>query len=188
MPLVELHILQGYGPDEKRRLHECLTAAVRFVLPAPADAITVMIHEMTADNYSRGRIRREGAPASPDPCVIVKSYLQAMEAREIERARRMLGEGFTMHFPGVPPMHRVEELLDWAKTRYRFVKKAYEGFDGMQSPGQEAVVYCRGTLSGEWLDGSPFDNIRFIDRFEIVAGKIARQDVWNDIAEIKAQL
>ena len=46
MPTVELHVLQGYGPDEKRRLGEALTDAVRFIVPAPAEAITVMIHEM----------------------------------------------------------------------------------------------------------------------------------------------
>ncbi len=32
-----------------------------------------------------------------------------------------------------------------------------------------------------------FEGIRFIDRFEVTAGKITRQDVWNDIAEVKAQ-
>ncbi|MGB1034547.1 MAG: 4-oxalocrotonate tautomerase, partial [Primorskyibacter sp.] len=47
-------------------------------------------------------------------------------------------------------------------------------------------VYCRGTLSGEWPDGTAFDAIRFIDRFEIVGDKITKQDVWNDIAETRA--
>jgi len=26
-------------------------------------------------------------------------------------------------------------------------------------------VYCSGTLIGEWLDQTPFEGIRFIDRF-----------------------
>ena len=39
----------------------------------------------------------------------------------------------------------------------------------------------------EWLDGSEFKNIRFIDRFEVVKGKLQRQDVWNDLAEIRAK-
>jgi len=38
-------------------------------------------------------------------------------------------------------------------------------------------------LNGVWLDGTTFSDIRFIDRFEIVANKLARQDVWNDLSE-----
>ena len=43
----------------------------------------------------------------------------------------------------------------------------------------------RGTLHGRWLDGSAFDGIRFIDRFEIRGGRIVRQDVWNDAGELR---
>ena len=92
-----------------------------------------------------------------------------------------------MNFPAAPPMHTLQELIDWAKPRYRFVKKIYEGYEAMQGVGDQAIVYCRGTLSGEWLDGAAFAGIRFIDRFEITDGKITCQDVWNDIADIKAQ-
>lgn len=118
--------------------------------------------------------------------MLVRGFLEAMEARDLARAQSMLGDGFAMQFPGVPPMHDLEELIAWAKPRYRFVKKTYEGFDVMQGPGAETLVYCRGTLSGEWSDGSVFGDIRFIDRFEVAGGKITRQDVWNDIAEAKA--
>lgn len=187
MPIVELHVLQGYGPDEKRRLGEALTDAVRFVVPAAPEAITVMIHEMPAGDYYRGGLQRSGAAALPDPAELVRSYLQAMERREIDTAEAMQGDGFAMHFPGAAPMTRLQELLDWAAPRYRFVTKTYDGFDAMQSEGAAALVYCRGTLSGEWPDGTAFEGIRFIDRFEIVDGTITRQDVWNDIAEAKVQ-
>ncbi|MEP3430442.1 MAG: tautomerase family protein [Roseibium sp.] len=187
MPIVELHVLKGYAPDEKRRLCEALTDAVRLVVPAAPDAITVMIHEMASENYARGRKSRTGAPALVDPAEIVRRYLQAMEVRDIERAQAMLGDGFTMRFPGTAPISQLQELIDWAKPRYRFVKKTYDGFDAMQSPGSVALVYCRGLLSGEWPDGTAFDGVRFIDRFEIESGKITRQDVWNDIAEVKSK-
>ncbi len=49
------------------------------------------------------------------------------------------------------------------------------------------MVYCTGTLEGQWLDGSAFAGIRFIDRFEVEAGRIVRQDVWNDLAEVRAK-
>ena len=46
------------------------------------------------------------------------------------------------------------------------------------------IVYCYGTLSGEWPDGEAFSGIRFIDRFEFAGDLIARQMVWNDLAEV----
>jgi len=101
-------------------------------------------------------------------------------------ARSLLAPGFTMTFPGTSPMTSLEQVIDWARPRYRHVRKSFEGFDTVPGPDKSAIVYVRGTLSGEWPDGTPFDGIRFIDRFELVAGQIIRQDVWNDIAESKA--
>ncbi|MEQ6250839.1 tautomerase family protein [Sulfitobacter sp. HNIBRBA3233] len=185
MPVIELHVMDGYDDDAKKRLCEALTDAVRIVLPAPPEAVTVMIHEMQPAGYMRGRQHRSAAPALPDPVTLVRTYLSAMEAREIDLARDMLGAGFAMTFPGGVRMTRLEELIDWAAPRYRFVTKTYEGFDALQSGGEAAIVYCRGTLSGEWPDGTPFDGIRFIDRFEVTGGLITLQDVWNDISETK---
>ncbi|MEW9921559.1 tautomerase family protein [Marimonas sp. MJW-29] len=185
MPIVELHVLEGYGAEDKRRLGEALTDAVRFVVPAAPEAITVMIHEMPEPHYYRGRTTRGGAAALPDPKELVRSYLAAMEARDLAKAEGMLGECFTMQFPGTVPMTKLKELIEWAAPRYRFVTKTYEGFDAMQSEGAAAIVYCRGTLSGEWPDGTPFDGIRFIDRFEVEGGKITKQDVWNDMGEVR---
>ena len=187
MPIIELHVLEGYDSTQKQRLGAALTDAVRFVVPAAPDLVTVMIHDMSPENYYRGRTKRTPAPARPDPSVLVQRFLAAMEARDINAAQSMLGDEFTMNFPAAPPMHTLQELVNWAKPRYRFIKKTYEGYDAMQSAGDPTIVYTRGTLSGEWLDGKPFADIRFIDRFEITNGKITRQDVWNDIAEIKAQ-
>ena len=53
--------------------------------------------------------------------------------------------------------------------------------------GDQTVVYCRGVLKGEWPDGGEFSGIRFVDRFEVIKGKLVRQDVWNDLAEMRAQ-
>jgi len=104
----------------------------------------------------------------------------------LAKAQSYLGEGFKMYFPGTAAMTSLQDLIDWAKPRYNFVTKTYDGFDALQSPEDAAIVYCRGTLSGEWPNGTAFKDIRFIDRFEIVNGKLRRQDVWNDISETKA--
>lgn len=185
MPIIELHVIEGYSEADKSRLCEALTDAVRIVVPAPPEAVTVMVHDMARANYMRGRAHRNPAPALPDPAQTVRAYLAAMEARDLDAAQRMLGAGFTMVFPGTEPMQTLEALIEWAKPRYRFVTKTYTGFDAMQSPQEHAIVYCRGTLAGEWPDGTPFEGIRFIDRFEVTAGLLTRQDVWNDIAEAR---
>lgn len=186
MPVIEVHVMQGYTDAEKARLCAALTHAVRIVVPAPPEAVTVLIHDISPAGYMRGGQHRAPAPALPDPIALVRTYLSAMESRDIDAARAMLGDGFTMTFPGTGPMTTLEQLIAWAKPRYRFVTKTYDGFEALQSPTDATVVYARGTLSGEWPDATPFSGIRFIDRFEIIGGRITRQDVWNDIAETKA--
>lgn len=187
MPVLELHVLEGYSDEEKGRLGRALTDAVRIVVPAPIDAVTVMIHEMPQSAYMRGRAHRTPAAALPDPASVVRAFLAALETRDLDAAQAMIGAGFTMSFPDAPNLQSLDALVAWAAPRYRFVKKTYEGFDAVQSPQEHAIVYCRGTLSGEWPDGTPFEGIRFIDRFEVTAGLLTRQDVWNDIAEFKGK-
>ncbi len=115
---------------------------------------------------------------------IVRAYLAAMEGRDLAAAEAMLAPGFTMEFPGPVRFTTLAELIAWAKPRYRFVKKAYDRFD--EAPAAEgAVVYCYGTLAGEWPDGAPFAGIRFIDRFTVAQGRLIDQTVWNDLAEFR---
>jgi 4-oxalocrotonate tautomerase family enzyme len=185
MPIVEAHILQGYRPEEKQRLVAALTDAVRFVVPAPDEAITVFLSEHAPEAYARGGVHRQPAAAAPDPGAIVRDYLAAMEARDLTRAKSYLGAGFFMVFPGDRRMSDLDALVAWSKDRYRFVKKTFDSVEAFHGEGC-AVVYTRGTLYGEWPDGTPFDGIRFIDRFELREGLITRQDVWNDLAEVKA--
>ena len=89
-----------------------------------------------------------------------------------------------MVFPGDARMTRLEVLVEWASGRYRSVAKDYERFDQCWGEGV-TVVYCSGTLRGTWLDGTAFQGIRFVDRFELADGRIRRQEVWNDLAEAR---
>ncbi|PWJ16206.1 nuclear transport factor 2 family protein [Jannaschia seohaensis] len=116
---------------------------------------------------------------------VVRTFLAALEARDLDTARALTGPGFEMRFPGTGAMTDFAELMDWAAGRYRRVGKT---IDAVESFADEAksVVYTRGTLAGDWPDGTPFDGIRFIDRFEIVDGRITDQQVWNDLAEMRA--
>ena len=184
MPSIAVTLIEGYEDDAKQRLCIALTGALRQVIPAPPDAVTVALHEVAPTAYMRGGVPRHPAPALPDPEALVRAFLGAMEARDLSTASAMLADGFSMTFPGDVVMHTLEELIAWASGRYRSVRKAYERFD-TASGENGPTVYCYGTLSGEWLDGSSFEVIRFIDRFETEDGKLIRQDVWNDMGEIK---
>ncbi len=99
----------------------------------------------------RGGGTAQPAPALPDPadrsCATIS---RAMEARDLDGAQAMLGDGFRDDLPRHQADDRLSELIDWSKTRYRFVKKTYDGFDAMHSEGV-AVVYCArhaGTANG----------------------------------------
>jgi hypothetical protein len=48
---------------------------------------------------------------------------------------------------------------------------------------EETTVYQTGTLYGEWLDGTPFEGNRYVDRYVVRRGKIVQMEVWNDSAE-----
>lgn len=189
MPVVQVSLIQGYSSALKQQLCERLTEAVSASIAADPDAITIFLHEVAADGYMRGgRSRQPGsARAVPEeslqtaPESLVRDFLAAMEARELERASSLLADDFVMRFPGSPPMTRLTELVEWARGRYRHVGKRIHALDCCDK-GDHTVVVCHGELHGEWPDGTPFDGVRFIDRFELRDGKLARQEVWNDLA------
>ena len=118
------------------------------------------------------------------PQDIARAFLAAIEARDLQAAQALTAPGFTMVFPGNRRHQSLEALFASSNSRYRKVGKIIDGIDVMDGPGG-AVVYCYGTLHGQWPDGAPFDGIRYVDRFEIVDGKIAAQAVWNDSGEAR---
>jgi len=186
MPVTTITLIEGYDDETKERLMKALGRAVRSVIGAPPDGTTVMINEVSASGYMRGGELKNPAPPPPSAANIVQDYLDAMEARDLAAAKSYLDGGFTMTFPGDVTFSTLEELIDWATPRYRWVKKTYERFD--EAPADDGTaVTCFGSLRGEWPDGTTFDDIRFVDWFLVEAGTIKRQRVWNDLAEVAAK-
>ncbi len=181
MPIVRVTLIEGYDDATRTRIATRLTDAVRATIAAPLDGIAVEIVEVKPTGYMRGRRTRTPGVPMPAPSDIVRSYLAAMEARDLASAKGFLADGFEMTFPGGENFRRLEDLVEWSRSRYRMVRKTYENFDECFSENGIAV-YCFGTLSGEWPDGTPFSSIRFIDRFEVADGKLTGQLVWNDLA------
>src|SRR4026209_1001452 len=102
-----------------------------------------------------------------------------MERRDLAAAKALLAPGFFMVFPGNRRFDTLEQLIEWAKGRYRSARKAYDVFEVSTDS-----VFCFGTPHGEWLDGNAYAGIRFIDRFTVRDGKLVDQQVWNDLAEV----
>lgn len=185
MPVIRVTLIEGYDEAVRDRLLEGYSAVTRTVLEAIPDGITTVIEEVKASNYRRGNQRKSPKAPPPAPEQIVRDFLAAMERRDLAAASAHLAEGFTMTFPGNARFGRLDDLIEWARPRYRSISKTYAGFDTV--PGMEAAtVYCFGTLKGESPDGEPFDGIRFIDRFTIRAGRLQEQMVWNDLAAYRA--
>lgn len=185
MPVIRTTLIEGYDDATKRRLGERLTDAVRATIAAPLDGITVILEEVKPAGYMRGRQSRVPGAPKPAGADVVRDFLSAMEARDLDRAQGFLAEGFAMTFPGPARFSNLAELVEWGRARYRFVRKTYEVFEEAVGP-DGLIVYCSGTLAGEWPDGTAFEGIRFIDRFTVVDGKLADQKVWNDLAETRA--
>lgn len=180
MPVVRITLMEGYEEATRERLAQRLTDAVRATMAAPLDGITVAIEEVKPVNYMRGRARRLPGQPLPSPVETAKAFLSAMEKRDLPAAKAFLAHDFRMIFPGNEQFTTLEELVDWSRSRYRFVRKKYEGFD--ECFGETGMtVYCFGTLSGEWPDGGRFEGIRFIDRFTVEDGRLLEQRVWNDL-------
>lgn len=112
----------------------------------------------------------------------VEKFLRLVEARDLDAAARYLADGVTITFPGGRQFSSLAEQVASSAGRFRSVRKVFERFDAVPD-GESVIVYAFGTLQGEAVDGSPFSGVRFIDRFELTAGRIVDQKVWNDMAE-----
>ena len=112
----------------------------------------------------------------------VEAYLAAMERRDLDAARAYLAEEVELVFPGGRRFTDIAEIPQNSATRYARVGKHIARRDVWQA-GETVCVLITGTLHGNWPDGAPFMGIRFADRFDLLEGRIVRQEVWNDAAE-----
>ena len=182
MPIVRVTLIEGYDDATIRTLSARLTDAVRATIAAPPAGITVVTETVRPACYMRGGESRSPGPAAPSAVDVVKDFLARLEARDLAGATALTGDGFEKVFPSGKQMRDLETLVEWSRTRYARVRKQFDGFDEAVS-GDRAIVWCRGTLEGAWTDGTPFEGIRFCDRFELSGGRIVFQEVWNDLSE-----
>jgi hypothetical protein len=122
--------------------------------------------------------------AGSDPGAIVDAYLTVLMKPDPEGARRYVSPALKIRFTGGRAMRDPAECTAFNKSRYAWVKKRFEATEVVAGATPAyAIVYNRGTLYGEWLDGTPFEGNRYVDRYELRDGLITAMDVWNDSAE-----
>lgn len=127
---------------------------------------------------------RNIAVDTTDPGALVDAYLNTLMKPDPEGARRFVSPELRIRFTGGREMRDPAECTAFNKARYAWVKKRFESTDVVAGAAPAcAVVYNRGTLYGEWLDGTPFEGNRYVDRYVVRDGLIAEMDVWNDSAE-----
>ncbi|MBR1233626.1 nuclear transport factor 2 family protein [Bradyrhizobium sp. AUGA SZCCT0182] len=113
---------------------------------------------------------------------VVEAYLTASMIPDPDAAAAYMKSGTIITFTGGREFDHPRGPTGFNAARYRWVKKKMDRFD--VCPGaDETVVYSIGTLYGEWIDGTPFEGNRYVDRFVVRGGQIVKMDVWNDSAE-----
>lgn len=129
-------------------------------------------------------ISSDAADAADAARKIVDTYLTVLMKPDPEGARRYVAADLRIRFTGGRAMDDPAQCTAFNASRYRWVKKRFESTDVVVgATPQSAVVYNRGTLYGEWLDGMPFEGNRYVDRYVLREGLIVEMDVWNDSAE-----
>ena len=105
---------------------------------------------------------------------VVEAYLTASMIPDPEAAAAYMKPGTIITFTGGREFDHPRGPTGFNARRYRWVKKQMDRFD--VCPGaDETVVYSIGTLYGEWIDGTPFEGNRYVDRF-VVQGRPDRED------------
>lgn len=113
---------------------------------------------------------------------VVDAYLRLMAERRLGEAARHLAPDARLVFPGGKVFHTLEALVGDAAGRYRHAHKRRDRWDVCERSDGSVVVYSLGTLFGINLHGVPFEDVRYVDRFELRDGTITLQEVWNDLA------
>ncbi|MFK7944481.1 MAG: tautomerase family protein, partial [Paracoccaceae bacterium] len=126
MPVIQVTLIEGYSAAARQRLCERLTDAAMATIQAPAEAVTVFINEVAPAAYMRGRTPKTPGAAVPPPAELSLDFLQALEARDLDRARELIADEFQMTFPGGQVFDDFGALLNWAAPRYRKIAKRIE--------------------------------------------------------------
>ncbi|MHB9287896.1 nuclear transport factor 2 family protein [Halobacteriales archaeon Cl-PHB] len=114
------------------------------------------------------------------PRDVAEEFFDRMEDDERrDTIGNLFADDAVITFPGI----RFEgpdapaNLLEWAGPRYEWAAKEFDRWTETDD-----TVVSIGTLYGVDNDGERFDDVRYVDVYEVEDGLIQRLDVWNDLA------
>ena len=120
----------------------------------------------------------------PNPTDVVKKFLDAMGQRDFATLESLMAPNFKMTVTGGGVFTHPREFAAQSKGRQKSAKKTTDRYDEIPTISG-AIVYSIGSMAGEWNNGTPYSGVRYIDRFEVVHGKITDMNVWSDMAEFR---
>lgn len=111
---------------------------------------------------------------------LIADFLEANQEGRLDDAAAMCADGAIFEFP-YGTFDDLHDRKAAATAQYRTIRKRHDLWD-VHREGDRTVVVTAGTLYGEDLEGRRFEDVRFLDRFEVSNGRIVRQQVYNDLA------
>ncbi|WP_049998891.1 nuclear transport factor 2 family protein [Halococcus sediminicola] len=113
------------------------------------------------------------------PRAVVEEFFARMETDD---RRGTVSELFapiaTITLPGVSfgGENAADAFLDYLAPRYEWASKTFDRWIEA-----DTTVVSIGTLSGVDNDGEPFEDVRYVDVYTVVDGRIEQLDIWNDL-------
>lgn len=118
------------------------------------------------------------------PKDIVKAFLEAMSRRDFAAMELLMAPSFRMTTTGGVVYSHPKDFAVNSARRQKTAKKTTDTYDEIPT-AKGGIVYSIGSMAGQWNDGSEYKGVRYIDRFEIVDGKIVDMNVYSDMAEFR---
>jgi len=121
----------------------------------------------------------EDANQAPDPRATVEEFFSRMEDERRSTVDELFADTVTITVPGetFTGPSAATEFLAFLEPRYEWAGKE---FDRWLVKGE--TVISIGTLYGVDNDGERFENVRYVDIYEVTDDLITRLDIYNDLA------
>jgi ketosteroid isomerase-like protein len=120
----------------------------------------------------------------PSVVDVVKTFLEGMSKRDFAAMEAVMAPNFKMTVTGGSVFKHPRDFAAQSRARQKSAIKTTDRYDEIPT-ATGAIVYSIGSMAGEWNNGTTYRDIRYIDRFEIVNGKIAEMNVYSDMAEFR---
>lgn len=124
-------------------------------------------------------VSRESNESERDAVLVVEQYLLAMEDRDLSVAASYWGSSVEIIGVGGSRYSDLSTFVANSAKRYQFVAKRRIVYH-QWAQGDQVHVGSQGTLYGRLLDGTKFQDVRYLDLFTLKRGRISRQEIFND--------